>query len=308
VKDAAQKPAISRRVPVCRGAVGYIGPQFQKRSVLPGRLPEGPAAHLNANDPTSPPETHALTTAVEGGALQLAIALQLLERAQHRWPEGAAVGSPAWMQSMVDGLCGLSSRDPLTGLANRRQFELTLDREIDRVARSGEPALVLLADIDHFKRVNDSFGHSAGDRVIQAVGRVLQDTVRPMDTVARIGGEEFAIVLPNCAPAFGQAVAERIRQRVEREAVDISTIGSGSAHLIKATISLGGAFAPQWVRSSARLWLERADQQLYLAKSSGRNCACLEMPPVLVVSSEEKGLLFTLPVLTDAAGEPLTNP
>jgi diguanylate cyclase len=247
-------------------------------------------------------------TQMAGGALHLGVALQLLERAQHRWPVDAPVGSPAWLQSMIDGLCGLSSRDPLTGLANRRQFELTLDREIDRVARSGEPALVLLADIDHFKRVNDTYGHSAGDRVIQAVGRVLQDTVRPMDTVARIGGEEFAIVLPNCAPAFGQAVAERIRQRIVRDEVEVTHGASGASHLLKVTVSIGGAFAPQWVRSSARLWIERADEQLYRAKSSGRNCACLETPPALVVSSEEKGLLFALPAVPDAPDESTHRP
>jgi diguanylate cyclase (GGDEF)-like protein len=256
---------------------------------------------LNALDPTD--RRQAPTTLVEGGALKLSLAMQLLERAQHAWPADAALGSPAWLQSLVDGLCALSSRDPLTDLPNRRQLELTLDREIDRVARSGEPALVLMADIDHFKRINDSHGHAAGDRVIQAVGRVLQDTVRPMDTVARVGGEEFAIVLPNCAPAFGHAVAERIRRRVEREGVAVEAGSAGPAQVLRVTISVGGAFAPQWVRSSARLWLDRADHQLYRAKSSGRNCACLETPPVLVVSSEEKGLLFASPALADADNE-----
>jgi diguanylate cyclase (GGDEF)-like protein len=261
---------------------------------------------LNAPDPTD--RRQAPTTLVEGGALKLSLALQLLERAQHAWPADAQPGSPAWLQSLVDGLCSLSSRDPLTDLPNRRQLELTLDREIDRVARSGEPALVLMADIDHFKRINDSHGHAAGDRVIQAVGRVLQDTVRPMDTVARVGGEEFAIVLPNCAPAFGQAVAERIRRRVEREGVAVEAGSAGPAQVLKVTISVGGAFAPQWVRSSARLWLDRADHQLYRAKSSGRNCACLETPPVLVVSSEEKGLLFASPALADADNENVDSP
>ncbi len=218
--------------------------------------------------------------------LRIDDALQLLRHSGINPPAGEP-GSPAWMQSLIDSLCEMSSRDALTGLVNRRQFELALAREIDRVARSGEPALLLMLDIDHFKRVNDNHGHAAGDQVIRAVGAALAESVRPMDLVARIGGEEFAVILPNCAPAFGQAVAERIRRRVERQHVAISP-----SQQLAVTISVGGAFAPQWVRSTIRLWTERADLQLYRAKSEGRNRACLEPTPLSLVSAEEKGLLF----------------
>ncbi len=153
--------------------------------------------------------------------LNLGAALQLLAQSGHDLPKRNEVGEAAWLQAVIDALCDLSSRDPLTGLANRRQFELALAREIDRVARAGEPALVLMLDIDHFKRVNDGHGHAAGDVVIQAVAQSLLECVRPMDTVARFGGEEFAIILPNCPPAFGQTVAERIRQKVEQRAMNI---------------------------------------------------------------------------------------
>jgi len=211
----------------------------------------------------------------------------LLEQSGHPLPDLATAGKAAWLQAVIDGLCQLSSRDPLTGLANRRQFELTLASEVDRVARAGEPALVLMIDIDHFKKVNDAHGHPAGDGVLKAVAHALHDCIRPMDTVARFGGEEFAMILPNCAPSFGHAVAERIRKRVQALKIAIAP-----GIDVSVTVSIGGAFAPQWVRSSALLWVERADQQLYRAKSEGRNRACLEQPAVSLVTPEEKGLLF----------------
>ncbi len=222
----------------------------------------------------------------ELAALRLETALQLLAHSGRAMPSGEP-GSPQWLQSLVDALVDLSSRDALTGLANRRSFELALAREIDRVARSGEPALLLALDIDHFKRVNDTHGHNAGDLVLRAVASALLDCVRPMDLVARVGGEEFAIILPNCPSAFGETVAERVRRRIERMPVPIG----GTQHL-SVTISIGGAFAPQWVRSTPTLWLERADQQLYRSKSLGRNLVQLEPSAVSLVSNEEKRLLF----------------
>jgi len=213
--------------------------------------------------------------------------MQLLQQSGRVLPDRHEVGQVAWLQAVLDGLCELSSRDPLTGLANRRQFELALASEIDRVARAGEPALMLMIDIDHFKKVNDAHGHPAGDLVLKAVAQALAECIRPMDTVARFGGEEFAMILPNCPPSFGQTVAERVRKKVEGRSV---TIAPGQQ--VSVTVSLGGAFAPQWVRSSAPLWIDRADQQLYRAKSEGRNRACLEQPTVSLVSAEEKGLLF----------------
>lgn len=241
-----------------------------------------------ALDPSSPPKTleASLPPSAPLHPLQLESALQLLGQSGLALPAGEPGTSP-WLQGLIDALVDLSSRDALTGLANRRAFELALAREIDRVARSGEPALLLVLDIDHFKRVNDLHGHGAGDQVLRAVASALIDSVRPMDLVARIGGEEFAIILPNCASAFGETVAERVRRRVERMPVMVSP-----GVEIACTVSIGGAFAPQWVRSTPALWVERADQQLYRSKAQGRNLVRLEPTAVSVVSNEERRLLF----------------
>jgi diguanylate cyclase (GGDEF)-like protein len=192
-----------------------------------------------------------------------------------------------YLQNLIDGLCELSLKDPLTGLANRRHFRAVLEREIDRVTRSGEAALLLMLDIDHFKQINDTHGHLAGDVVLQSVARTLSACVRPMDTLARYGGEEFAVVLPACQAGFGKVVAERIRRAVANTPVRISPSVE-----VNVTLSIGGAFAMQWIRSTTLLWTDRADQQLYNAKSIGRNRVSIEEQPDSTVSAEEKSLLF----------------
>jgi two-component system, cell cycle response regulator len=231
-------------------------------------------------------------------SLHLDHAQALLARAGQLLPVPANSDDPAYLQRLIDALCDLSLRDPLTGLSNRRHFLAALDQEIDRVTRAGDMALLLMIDIDHFKRVNDSYGHPAGDQVIRAVAQCLSACVRPMDTVSRFGGEEFAIILPSCQSVFGAQVAERIRERVAATPVVLD-----SGEMLHFTVSIGGAYAPQWLRFTAAAWIERADEQLYRAKAEGRNRVCLEPQLDSVVSAEEKSLLFGL----SADGEPMAN-
>lgn len=233
---------------------------------------------------------------VELHQLRLDDARALLER-----DTAAALPSPSenpvvYLQSVIDGLCELSLKDPLTGLSNRRHFRAMQERTIDGVARSGEPALLLMLDIDHFKKVNDTYGHIAGDHVLQAVAKSLAKCVRPMDTLARYGGEEFAVILPNCHTSFGSAVAERIRQTVEALDIDVAP-----GVRLRVTVSVGGAYAPEWIRSTTALWTERADVQLYRAKSAGRNRVFLDQQQEIFVSAEEKNLLFGHLALGDPA-------
>ena len=204
-------------------------------------------------------------------ALCLDPALQLLRQAGLALPSRRVVGRARWLQAVIDGLCALSSSDPLTGLVNRRHFEQALAREIGRVSRTGKPALMLMIDIDHFKQVNDTWGHAAGDLTLVAIAQTLQACIRPMDTLVRLGGEEFAVILPNCSPLSGKAIAERARQNARERRV---TLGPGLE--IGVTISIGGAFAQQGAGCTAASWIERADQQLYRAKSQGRDCSCIE--------------------------------
>lgn len=190
--------------------------------------------------------------------LRLDTAVTLLGRGELP-PTGT---TPAqYLQRLIDGLCDLSLRDPLTGLANRRQFQAVLEREIDRVTRSGEAALLLMLDIDHFKRVNDTYGHEVGDLALQGVAAILRTTLRTTDFVARFGGEEFLALLPATGLNDALAVAEKVRTAV----ATIPAPGSGSA-----TISIGVAVAEKQHADESEAVL-LADKNLYAAKEGGRN-------------------------------------
>ena len=235
---------------------------------------------------TSPQPPLALASGIE--RLQLSEALALLGDGVRAQLPDAHLHPIDYLQAIIDGLCNVSLRDPLTGATNRRHLMTALEGELDRVARSGDAALLLMVDIDHFKAVNDTYGHNIGDLALKHIALLLHQCVRPMDTLARYGGEEFAIVLPACQPAYGKNVADRIREMVANEPFAISPSQS-----LPMTVSIGGAYALQWIRSTSELWIERADQQLYHAKNLGRNRVCIEPQPDSTVTAEEKELLFS---------------
>ncbi len=158
----------------------------------------------------------------------------------------------------------LSIADGLTGLYNRRFLGERLKEEFSKAERYRMPLSFLILDVDHFKRVNDTFGHQVGDNALVAVARVLQASVRESDLVARYGGEEFAVLLPHTGLDSALAVAEKIRQAVSETPVD----GMGEHRL---TISIGAAGIPEGHAPSVEALVRAADQALYRAKQDGRN-------------------------------------
>jgi diguanylate cyclase (GGDEF)-like protein len=162
----------------------------------------------------------------------------------------------------ADRLAYAATTDSVTGLLNRPSLDARLHQEVERARRDAGSLAVLMADIDDFKRVNDTAGHQAGDAVLQVVGSILRSSVRVFDVCARYGGDEFVILMPNCDRQSAVACAERIRQRVEQRA-------SGDQSLPPLTLSVGVAVAE--ADDSAAELLRRADRYLYQAKTAGKN-------------------------------------
>ncbi len=158
--------------------------------------------------------------------------------------------------------------DPLTGLANRRALEEVIGVSITRYEHFQEPAALLFVDIDHFKTVNDTFGHATGDRLLKRVAEVLRERLRRGDLVARYGGEEFVALLPATDRETGANLAESLRARVE--AVDLSELCGD----IPIRVSIGVAAVGRDGLDAASL-LAKADAAMYRAKNKGRNCVCV---------------------------------
>ncbi len=158
--------------------------------------------------------------------------------------------------------------DPTTQIHNRRYFEEQLIRELERSKRTAHPMALLIIDIDDFKQVNDTYGHTAGDSVLRQMGRVLLENARTVDIVARFGGEEFAVILPRITRDSALTVAERMRESVAGHEF---ITGVTAEPLRGMTISIGGALYPLDASTKSEL-LDRADRvSLYEAKRGGKN-------------------------------------
>ncbi len=163
--------------------------------------------------------------------------------------------------------------DALTGLYNRRYLMEGLTREMARAQRYAVPLSILLLDLDHFKRINDTYGHLMGDTVLETIGTLLRDTLRAIDIPGRYGGEEFCVVLPETPMEDACLLAERIRQRV---AAAVFQAPGGLP--VAITCSIGVAQLREGPRDIAAM-LEDADRALYQAKASGRNRVMVAQTP-----------------------------
>lgn len=170
-------------------------------------------------------------------------------------------------------LLQLSNTDPLTGLHNRRYLMETLATEVERSCRTDIPLSLVMIDIDHFKRVNDTYGHQVGDAVLVAIAALLQGQLRPYDTAARFGGEEFVLVLPSTELMAAGAVAERLRKLT----ANLSFAKEGAADL-ELTISAGVAVVSPGSIVNADDLIRQADTALYRGKQDGRNRVVLASP------------------------------
>ena len=169
-------------------------------------------------------------------------------------------------RSKIGELTNHANIDSLTGLHNRRWLDNALARLLPEAIENSQPLCILLVDVDHFKKYNDTLGHSSGDQALIAIGNVLKSTIRPYDFATRYGGEEFLILLPNTTLNEGVVVAERIRVNVEQTNI----VHCDGTPLPGITISIG--LVINNVESTCQSLVDDADRQLYYAKQQGRNC------------------------------------
>ncbi|HEX5661591.1 MAG TPA: diguanylate cyclase [Polyangiales bacterium] len=200
------------------------------------------------------------------------------------------LGGPLRMAALVEESQRQASIDVLTGLMNRRAFMPAIRNEVSRGKRYGHHLCVLLLDIDHFKQINDHFGHAAGDLVLGAVGKMLSATLRGSDFAARWGGEEFVIALTNTEVEGGRIAAERARVAVENLAIDD---GKGQRIAVTASVGLASLLPDE----SVEQLMDRADHAMYAAKYAGRNRVGLDEP-----AADAPRILSYLPAKSQGTG------
>ena len=182
----------------------------------------------------------------------------------------ARVRTQLRLKSMADELRSMATTDGLTGLANRRHFDELMRREWQRCARTGSSIALLMADIDHFKRYNDSYGHPGGDACLQAVAKTLTLVARrPADRVGRLGGEEFVVLLPDTDVAGGQEVAEHAVKLIQ--ALALPHVASLTAEHVTISVGVAVCTGQDMARHDPQSLYSAADHALYAAKAQGRN-------------------------------------
>jgi diguanylate cyclase (GGDEF)-like protein len=194
------------------------------------------------------------------------------------------------LRNEISVLSELVSTDALTGLFNFRHFKTVLQAEMDRSKRSGIPTSLVMVDVDHFKAINDTFGHEAGNLALKSLADILSSEVRTTDIVCRYGGEEFAMVFPETHLNLAVKVADRIRKQISSEPI---AIGDDE---IKLTVSMGASVYMKFSVLDFNDFVASVDKYLYEAKQSGRNCIChidySELRSVTEVGVDERAMLF----------------
>jgi len=175
------------------------------------------------------------------------------------------------LTALLTGLKSKADTDELTGLLNRRSVLKSVHHEIERAMRTQRPIAFLMYDLDHFKIVNDTYGHPAGDIVLKGISNIALDSFRKIDTVGRLGGEEFLVILPESDREAARTAAERFRSAVAEHKF------AANQHTLEITISIG-VFAPDMKHPTVTVQnvVDATDKALYAAKNAGRNCVVMQ--------------------------------
>ena len=214
--------------------------------------------------------THVINLSIAGSLIEAEMSIRLGVTLVTLAPIALAVVMQA-RNELLRRLRHIASHDPLTGLLNRHAFRERCNNLLTQLLIDAKPASLLMIDIDHFKKVNDTYGHAAGDQALTDFSRIARDCLRDSDVFGRLGGEEFAVLLPDCRRSEVQIVAERIRQTIAATPIDL-----GNNLQLSITVSIGAAITLEAPPEIDPLLLV-ADSALYRAKSAGRN---------LIVTSE----------------------
>jgi diguanylate cyclase (GGDEF)-like protein len=217
---------------------------------------------------------------------KLTDAIRILQHAGLPDPTKISRNLNVQLQTLIDSLCDLSVHDGLTELVNATFFHAVISGEIDRSARTGRSCGLILIDIDHFKNINDDYGHHAGDMALRSLARRLRKSLRNMDTAARIGGEEFAVILPECIPEDAIHAASRLHGMLNP-----FTIKLGRKSL-RITASMGLVWTDEQQTSSSKTLLARADRELYRAKQEGRGRLCHPKISSTQMGADERAALI----------------